>query len=600
MFKFFNTLRVRTRLVSALASIALLLVLVGGLAVYRMSIINAQLENTAKVRMHRVALLVEAQSLVHANARAALQTGLSTSKEDWDRYAEIQEKNKAQITKNLEGIEALLEAEEGKRILADVKAKRADYVRSFEKVRKVIPTDRDAGLRVINSEMTPALEAFIKELDRFMEFQQLLVRRGSEQGAEAYASGRNFTIAFVLIALLLAAGAAFVVTKSITDPLDQAVASAVAVSEGRFQITAKEELGAVLQAFNGVKEALIETRELKAKVEKDNQELQDNIMDLLRVVADASDGNLTVRATISAGALGNVADAFNTLLESLQALLGEAATQIARTNETVDAIRNASAKMAQDASSQAKEIFEATELVERLAQEIKRVSDSAMGAVSAAQRTEESASAGTQVVQDVITGMAGLRANVQAGAKKMKNLGDRSMQITSIVGTISRISEQTNMLALNAAIEAARAGEHGRGFSVVAEEVRKLAERTAQATLEIDKLVKAIHLETNETVSAIEQQTQVVEQESALVGKAGDSLKKIREVSTESATVVVNISDVAKKQAAGTTNVVKAMEHISSIAKTTEQGAQSTARSVLALAEASAKLRDSVARFKTA
>ena len=106
-------------------------------------------------------------------------------------------------------------------------------------------------------------------------------------------------------------------------------------------------------------------------------------------------------------------------------------------------------------------------------------------------------------------GMDALRANVQAGAKKIKNLGDRSMEITSIVGTIARISEQTNMLALNAAIEAARAGEHGRGFSVVADEVRQLAERTAAATQEIESLVRAIQTETNESVDAIEQQTEV-------------------------------------------------------------------------------------------
>src|SRR3982751_5872904 len=183
--------------------------------------------------------------------------------------------------------------------------------------------------------------------------------------------------------------------------------------------------------------------------------------------------------------------------------------------------------------------------------EITMVSVQARSAADAAKRTEVSAEEGSDAVQNVIAGMTTLRANVQAGAKKMKNLGDRSMEITGIVGTINRISEQTNMLALNAAIEAARAGEHGRGFSIVAEEVRKLAERTAAATQEIDKLVKAIHSETTETVQAIEQQTQFVEQESALVGKAGESLSKIRQVSTESAGLVSDISAVALEQVKG-------------------------------------------------
>jgi twitching motility protein PilJ len=182
----------------------------------------------------------------------------------------------------------------------------------------------------------------------------------------------------------------------------------------------------------------------------------------------------------------------------------------------------------------------------------------------------------------------------------MKNLGDRSMEITGIVGTISRISEQTNMLALNAAIEAARAGEHGRGFSVVAEEVRKLAERTASATQEIDKLVKAIHHETTETVGAIEQQTQVVEQESELVGQAGHSLQRIRQVSGESASVVVDISATAKRQAAGTGSVVKVMEEISAIAQQTQKGAEGTASTVAQLAALSEELKAGVSKFKVA
>lgn len=600
MFNFINNLRVRTRLAAAFTAVTLLLILLGAIAISRMSAINAELEHTANIRFKRVRLFTEAQALVHANSRAALQMGLSNDAAEWERLGQVQEKNKAQITRNFEEIERLLETDQGRKIFGEMKTKRGLYVGSFEKARKQFPVDSRQAVKTLNTEVVPNLEGFVEAQEKFLLYQQELVQAGADRGAAAYATGRNFTIIFILLALGLAAAASYLVTRSITAPLNQAVSDATQIAEGRFQITAEEELGQVIQAFNGVKSALVETRELKAKVERDNSELQDNIMELLKVVADASDGNLTVRAPITAGSLGNVADAFNTLLESLQALLGQVTSQIVRTNEAVDAIRHASGKMADDSTAQAREIREATDLVERLAGEIQQVSDNARGAVSAVQRTEESATAGAQVVQDVISGMAALRSNVQAGAKKMKNLGDRSMQITTIVSTISRISEQTNMLALNAAIEAARAGEHGRGFSVVAEEVRKLAERTAQATLEIDKLVKAIHIETNETVSAIEQQTHVVEQESALVGKAGDSLKRIRDVSTESATVVVSISDVARKQADGTVVVVKAMEHISSIAKSTEQGAQRAASTVKDLADASAQLRESVSRFRVA
>lgn len=348
------------------------------------------------------------------------------------------------------------------------------------------------------------------------------------------------------------------------------------------------------------RKALEETLTLKGQIEKDNNELQSNIMDLLQVVSDASDGNLTARAAITAGALGNVADAFNSLMEAQQQILTDVYRQVEETNTAVHAIELASREMASGATNQANGVQVAQDLVQKMSKEISRVSDGATRAVEAARRTEASALEGTNVVQSVITGMGTLRANVQAGAKKMKNLGDRSMEITSIVGTINSISERTNMLALNAAIEAARAGEHGRGFSVVAEEVRKLAERTATATQEIGRLVQAIHAETNETVGAIEEQTHVVEQESALVGQAGDSLVRIRTVSAESAAVVVDISQVAQAQAKETTSVVHTMDEISAIARSTQSGAQATVATVLQLRDLSNKLRTAIQRFKVA
>jgi twitching motility protein PilJ len=274
--------------------------------------------------------------------------------------------------------------------------------------------------------------------------------------------------------------------------------------------------------------------------------------------------------------------------------------QVDETNQAVRAIEKSSREMATGATNQANGVQTAQGLVQKMSAEITRVSEGAARAVEAAKRTEESALEGTGVVQNVIAGMGTLRANVQAGAKKMKNLGDRSMEITGIVGTINSISERTNMLALNAAIEAARAGEHGRGFSVVAEEVRKLAERTAVATQEIGRLAQTIHTETNETVSAIEQQTQVVEHESALVGQAGESLVRIRKVSAESASEVVDISKVAMAQAKETSSVVRTMEEISSIARSTQEGAEATVVTITHLTELSNKLRGAINRFRVA
>jgi methyl-accepting chemotaxis protein len=454
----------------------------------------------------------------------------------------------------------------------------------------------EAGRRMVSDALATLKENFdfykkvIPELDNMAAVRVDRYQKDRSQGLVI-----SVVTAIVLIYLFM--GFYLSVKNSIAS-LSSATRRMIAGSAESFRLESRDEMGEVASSYNQINRALTEARGLQRRVQTENAELQDNIMELLKVVAEASEGDLTVRARITSGALGNVADAFNTLLESLQSLIGAIQEQLNRTNDSVSQISAASSNMAEGAASQTREVLAVTQLVQRMSTEIARVSENAVRAAEAAKRTESSAMEGSEAVQNVISGMDSLRSNVQAGAKKMKNLGDRSMEITSIVETISRISEQTNMLALNAAIEAARAGEHGRGFSVVAEEVRKLAERTAGATQEIGKLVKVIHLETNETVHAIEQQTQVVEQESQVVGQAGESLAKIREVSTQSADLVADISSVAQQQVTGTRVVVETIGQISTIALRTQEGAEGTVAIIGKLIELSDRLNQDIGKFK--
>ncbi|HET7500285.1 MAG TPA: methyl-accepting chemotaxis protein [Kofleriaceae bacterium] len=475
-----------------------------------------------------------------------------------------------------------------------------------EAIRKMIA---DAGRGAITTTEAAAaaldpVQDSIDQLDeavtKWSETHEAAIADTGTAISREMSSALLFTFILTVLALASSFLIAYLLGRSIRRPLESAVAGARAVAEGRFVIDAPEELGQVQQAFDGVRDLLVETRDLKSGIERDNRELQNSITELLRVVASASEGDLTVRAPVSVGALGNVSDAFNSLLESLQELLGVVAGQIRMTETIVSTVRDASSRMATGATTQSAELADANALIQRMSAEILKVSDGAQIAVAATKRTELSAVEGSKAVEEVIAGMGTLRANVQAGAKKMKNLGDRSMEITGIVSTISRISEQTNMLALNAAIEAARAGEHSRGFAIVAEEVRKLAERTATATRDIDRLVRAIHVETTETVTAIEQQTHVVEKEAEAVGEAGQSLRKIQGASSESSAVVVDISAIAREQAQRTGNVVSAIGRITSIARETETGAAGTASTVQRLAQVAQDLQRSVSRFKVA
>jgi len=407
-----------------------------------------------------------------------------------------------------------------------------------------------------------------------------------------------WTVGVALVLAIVALGVSHKLSLGITRPLTILTDTAKRIAGGdntaRMEVESDDEIGHLGDAFNLMLDARI-----KAKEDTDDyKKLQQGIQQLLQVTADASDGDMTVRAQVTEGALGNVSDAVNLMLENVGGLIKnvqESAKVVAKSAMDIQA---SSEQLASGANIQNKEIVNTSSAVQEMAANTESVSSNAVAANEAANRAKKAAEEGAKAVLDVITGMDRIRENVQAGAKKIKRLGERSMEISTIVNTINQISAQTDMLALNAAIEAARAGEHGRGFTVVAEEVRKLAERAAAATQEIEKLVASIQAETNESVTSMEQQTLQVEDGSKIVTTAGTSLERIREASVQSAELINEITLAAKQQVRGANGVVVAMQTVSQIAQQAQGGAGATKRATESLVLLANELLGRASKFK--
>ncbi len=329
-----------------------------------------------------------------------------------------------------------------------------------------------------------------------------------------------------------------------------------------------------------------------------NRQNQDGILRLMNELNDLAEGNLTVRATVSEDITGAIADSVNYTTEEFRKLVARikaAAEQMDRATKDAEDI---SKGLLEATQKQAKEIQGAGDAVQLMAQSIKEVDSSAAQSADVARRTLAATQQGAQAVRNSISGMDGIREQIQDTAKRIKRLGESSQEIGEIVDLISDITEQTNVLALNAAIQAASAGEAGRGFSVVAEEVQRLAERSAEATKQIGGLVKTIQGDTHDAVAAMEKSILGVVEGAVLSDVAGQSLKEIEQVSNELATLINSISVSTQVQTDMASEVADVMQEILQITVQTTEGTRLTANSIGQLTNLTADLRGSVAGFK--
>ena len=332
--------------------------------------------------------------------------------------------------------------------------------------------------------------------------------------------------------------------------------------------------------------------------EQENRRNQEAILRLLNEMGTLADGDLTVKASVTEDVTGAIADSINFTVEELRNVvvgINSSTEQVSKATAQTQAISD---RLFEASQRQSREIQQASASVLQMAQSINEVSLSAAQSARVAQQSLAAAEKGAVAVQNQISGMNDIRGQIQETSKRIKRLGESSLEIGEIVELISDITEQTNVLALNAAIQAASAGEAGRGFTVVAEEVQRLAERSGEATKQIEAIVKTIQADTQDAVAAMDKSTQGVVDGAKLSDSAGQALQEIERISRELAELIQGISAQTQKQSSSVSDVTRGMQGILKITEETTEGTKQTNVSISQLAKLAQDLRASVAGFK--
>ncbi|MCX7592817.1 MAG: methyl-accepting chemotaxis protein [Fischerella sp.] len=326
--------------------------------------------------------------------------------------------------------------------------------------------------------------------------------------------------------------------------------------------------------------------------------LQQQIIKLLRDIEAASKGDLTVRATVTQGEIGTVADFFNTIVENLKEIVTKVKASATAVNAALSENKDAIRQLADQAIKQATDINRTLDSVECMTDSIADVANNAQKAAAIAHKAYNTATEGEKAIEQTVEKIFNLRSTIDDTAKKVKRLGESSQQISRIISLINEIAVQTNLLAVNAGLEASRVGEQSQGFAVVATEVGELAARCSDATQEIKLLVENIQRETAEVVKAMSQGTIQVVEGSRIVENAKISLSQILTVSRQIDQLVQSISQATVSQLETSQAVTKLIAEISQVSESTSNSSRQICRSLQQTAGISEELQATVAKFK--
>ncbi|CAN1212204.1 methyl-accepting chemotaxis protein [Tumidithrix helvetica PCC 7403] len=413
-------------------------------------------------------------------------------------------------------------------------------------------------------------------------------------GAAALASG---TVAWLLGSQI---------TKLVKRSTDNMQSQFEAVIRGdmnpRATVYTEDEFGKLAASFNQmIQTILASTTETQRKAEENEQakeDLQRQVIRLLDDVEGAARGDLTVQAEVTADVLGAVADSFNLTIQNLREIVQQVKIAARQVSEGSKENESFARSLSADALRQAEELGVTLNSVQMMTESIQRVAESAREAEQVAKLASQTALKGGEAVERTVAGILDIRETVAETTRKVKRLGESSQEISKIVGLIAQIASRTNLLALNASIEAARAGDAGRGFAIVADEVRQLADRAAKASKEIEQIVLQIQSETGNVQQAMDLGTQQVIDGTKRAEQARQSLSDIIQVSQRIDTLVRSITEDTVKQTETSRTVAQVMQSVELTAQETSQESQRVSASLQNLVGVARSLQESVERFR--
>ncbi len=401
----------------------------------------------------------------------------------------------------------------------------------------------------------------------------------------------------VLVGALVVFGA-LLLSRGLTRQVDHINTTFEEIGMGNFKarapVTSNDELGEMAESLNAMLDntlALIQSSE-------ERDAMQSSIMRLLEEISGLAEGDLTVRAEVTEDFTGAIADSFNEMAEQLGRVVRnvkDVTIQVSATSRDVSA---STENLARTSETQSSQVSQAIAAIDAMAASIGQVAQNASRSTGVSEQSTKHAKEGAEAVRRTTAAMESIRDHVQETARAIKRLGESSQEVGNIVQLINDIADRTSILALNASIQAAMAGEAGRGFAVVAEEVQRLAERSTNATKQIDTLIKNIQGEINEAGTSMEESIQRVVEGSRLADDAYGKLQEIESVTGQLGELIQSISKASKQQAEASKEIAHTMGTVGEISSQTSSASRQTAIAMRHLSDASDQLNESVSVFK--